>query len=230
MRAWFVAIVLILVAGFLWTNPWPFESPVPAAAETPAWVTDNTPVRQPRFSPEIQQAGYTYRCGDCHDLFPSPPETTRTLTQHTHIVLKHGMNTRCLNCHHLTDRNTFVDDYGRSIPYDRPELLCAKCHGLVYRDWLHGVHGRTDGYWDTRLGIQARRKCVECHDPHQPPFPPMHPAAPPNTLRMGEPSGPVDEEGIANPLRIHDRAGLSSPNVEGNVNGSHVGGGTGEAT
>ena len=205
-HGWFVAIALVLTALCLRSDPWPFVNPVPAATVVPEWVTEVTTVRHPTLVPEITISGFTYRCGACHDLFPSPPETTRTLTQHQHITLKHGINTRCLNCHHLTTREAFVDDAGGLIPYDQPELLCARCHGPVYRDWLHGVHGRTNKYWDTSKGPQERRKCIECHDPHQPPFPPMAPAPPPNTLRMGDQQIPVDHGDIADPLRIYHHA------------------------
>jgi hypothetical protein len=164
-------------------------------------------VRRPTLRPEIQLAGYTYRCSDCHDLFPSPAETARSLTQHTHIVLKHGINTRCFNCHHRINRDAYVDDWGREIPADQPQLVCAKCHGPVYRDWLHGSHGRTNGYWDTAKGPQERRKCIECHDPHQPPFPPMRPAPGPNTLRMGDQHRAVEHPDVPNPLQVYRRPG-----------------------
>lgn len=172
----------------------------------PAWATDIATVRHPSLSPEIRLAGFVYQCSECHKLFPSPPETTRSLTQHRDITLKHGINTRCFNCHHLTHRDAFVDDWGREIPYDSPQLLCAKCHGPVYRDWLHGSHGRTNGYWDTSRGEQVRRKCIECHDPHRPPFPPMPPAPPPRTLRMGDPRHASDHSGRLNPLHVHRRS------------------------
>jgi len=205
-----VAFVLFVIAYVLWSDPWPFLSPVPAATVVPAWATDVSPIRQPLFEPKIQLAAFTYQCGHCHDLFPSPLETTRTLTQHREITLKHGINTRCLNCHHLTNRETFVDDSGNEIPYDEPQLLCARCHGPVYRDWLHGSHGRTEGYWDTSGGPQQRRKCIECHDPHQPPFPPMLPAPPPTTLRMGDQRAPAGHgEADVNPLRIYRRIGTA---------------------
>ena len=142
-------------------TPAPFVSPVAPAVPVPAWATDTTPVRQPKLAPKYVAAGYTYRCSDCHNLIPSPPETHRTLTQHTEIVLEHGINTRCFNCHHRTNRDAFVDDAGGEIPWDQPPLLCGKCHGPVYRDWQHGSHGRTNGYWDKTRGPQERRKCIE---------------------------------------------------------------------
>jgi predicted CXXCH cytochrome family protein len=94
---------------------------------------------------------------------------------------------------------------GQAIPYDQPQLLCAKCHGPVYRDWQHGSHGRTNGYWNASMGPMERRKCTECHDPHQPPFPPMTPAPGPHTLRMGNQS-PAEHLPEDDPLRIsHDQ-------------------------
>jgi hypothetical protein len=198
-----IAAVFAVLAGLLATGPWPYTKPYADAAPVARWVTDTAPVRRPSLQPMIQIAGYTYRCSECHNLFPSPPETVRTLTQHTHIALKHGINTRCFNCHNLTNRDTFVDDWGRPIPYGQPQLVCAKCHGPVYRDWLHGSHGRTNGFWDARKGSMQRRKCVECHDPHEPPFRPMKPAPPPQTLRMGDQDFPPEYPAVSNPLGIY---------------------------
>lgn len=206
-----VAAVLFLLAVILLRGPWRFISPVPAATIVPPSMIDPTPVRQPLLKPEIRIAGYTYRCSDCHKLFQSPPETTRPLTQHREIVLRHGMNDRCFNCHHRTNRDAFVDDWGREIPADQPQLLCAKCHGPVYRDWLHGAHGRTNGYWDKSKGRQVRRKCVECHDPHTPPFAPMRPAPGPHTLRMGDQHYSVEHEDIPDPLRIYRMHATPAP-------------------
>ncbi|MFH1748151.1 MAG: hypothetical protein ABIG44_14030 [Planctomycetota bacterium] len=165
-------------------------------------------VRQPTLAPNIMLGSRTYRCSDCHRLFPPQTYTTNMLVLHHQIILKHGINDRCLSCHHPDDRDAFVDDKGDKIPYDQPQLLCSKCHGPVYRDWQHGVHGRSNGYWDTRRGPLMRLKCIECHDPHRPPFPPMRPAPPPNTLRMGKQS-PIKHIPGRNPLRIHDQPGMS---------------------
>jgi hypothetical protein len=181
VRAVLVPVALFVLAGVLWAEPWRFVSPVPPAT----------------------MAGFTYHCSDCHRLFPSPPETTRSLTWHRDIELHHGINDRCFNCHNRTNRDTFIDDWSREIPYDQPQLVCGKCHGPVYRDWLHGSHGRTNGYWDTQKGPQERRKCIECHDPHVPPFPPMRPAPGPHTLRMGDQHFPPEHVKITSPLRIY---------------------------
>jgi len=214
VRAVLVPLALFALAAVLWRVPWRFESPVAAASVVPEWAVDPATVRQPTLAPEITLTKFTYPCSGCHRLFPSAPEASSSLIRHSDIVLKHGINTHCFNCHHLLNRDMFAGDGGDQIPYDQPQLLCAKCHGPVYRDWEHGVHGRSNGYWDTQRGPLTRKKCTECHDPHEPPFPPMRPAPPPNTLRMG-PQTPVDHLPGENPLRIHGQpdvhAGVAVP-------------------
>jgi hypothetical protein len=205
-----VPLAFLVCAGVLVLDPVPFVSPVAARVATPAWATDPTPVRQPKLKPEYVAAGFTYQCMDCHRIIPSPAETFRRLTQHTEIQLNHGINTRCFNCHHPTNRNAFVDDFGDEIPWNQPQLLCAKCHGPVYRDWQAGSHGRINGYWDTTKGPQTKRRCIECHDPHRPPFAPLPPAPGPNTLRMGTPA-PVEHGGKRDPLRIYSTGADAHP-------------------
>jgi hypothetical protein len=229
VRGLLVPITLFALAALLSAGPWDFASPVPSATPVPDWAIDTTTARQPSLRPEIEFAGYTYRCSECHDLFSSPPETTRSLTQHRHIDLKHGMNTRCFNCHHPARRDAFVDDWGREIPYDTPQLLCAKCHGPVYRDWLHGSHGRTNGYWDTDMGPSEHRKCIECHDPHQPPFPPMTPAPAPNTLRMGNQRLSDEHAEQVDPLRVHQRSDVRERRTSGAGRTGNTGHDAGEA-
>lgn len=201
-----VPLVFVLLVVWMLIDPWGDISLIAPARQVPAEMTDTAPVRQPLLQPEARIAGYMMQCSECHDLFPSPAETFRTLTQHRHIQLNHGLNTRCFNCHHPTDRDAFVDDFGEPIPYDQPQLLCSKCHGPVYNDWRNGSHGRTNGFWNTSMGSRERSRCVECHDPHAPAFQPMRPAPPPNTLRMGDPSRAAHEdERVQNPLLIYRR-------------------------
>lgn len=195
----------LLASAVLWAfNPLPYASVVSDPVPVPSWATDPTPVRQPHLQPEYQAGVFTYRCSECHKIIASPPETFRTLTQHREIQLEHGINTRCFNCHHPTNRDAFVDDYGREIPWDHPPVLCGKCHGPVYRDWQHGSHGRTNGYWDRTKGEQTRRRCIECHDPHRPSFPALAPAPGPRTLRMG-PQDFATPHGTHDPLRLSEQ-------------------------
>lgn len=180
-----ISATLLVFAAALALGGWSYRPAKSPPARVPAWATDTAPVRRPRLQPMLATGVYTYRCSDCHRIIPSPSETDRTLTQHREIDLRHGLNTRCFNCHHRENRDAFVDDYGNEIPWNQPQLLCAKCHGTVYRDWQHGAHGRTNGFWDQRLGEQRRLRCIECHDPHWPPFAPMVPAPGPTSPGSG---------------------------------------------
>lgn len=201
LKAYWVPAVLLAAAAALALDPLPFRSPVSSPREVPAWATDTTPVRQASDRPEYRLAVYTYRCMDCHRIIPSSTERTLVPTQHGEIRLEHGINARCLNCHHPENRDAFVADGGYEIPWNEPYRLCAKCHGPVYRDWQHGAHGRTNGYWDQSRGEQARLRCIDCHDPHHPTFAPLRPAAGPDTLRMGpQEFGPRHE--MHDPLRL----------------------------
>lgn len=201
LRSFWIPAAFLGCAAVLLLDPVPFVSPVLEARPVPASAIDPTPVRQPTLEPVYPTAGYVYACSECHRIIPSPAETFRPLTQHTGIWLNHGINTRCFNCHHPANRDVFVDDFGEAIPWNQPQILCAKCHGPVYRDWQAGSHGRSNGYWDTARGPQTRRRCIECHDPHNPPFQAMAPAPGPNTLRLGEPQ-PVTHTARRDPLRI----------------------------
>ena len=212
-----VCTALFAFAVILAFNPLPFHSPAAPPVAVTAWATDISPVRHVKPTPEYQAGVFFYRCSDCHKILPPrASNAVRTVAQHREIVLKHGINTWCLSCHHPENRDAFVDERGGEIPWDRSELLCSKCHGPVYRDWQHGAHGRTNGYWDKSRGEQTRRTCIECHHPHQPPFPPMHPAPGPNTLRMG-PQGDESHPAGRNPLQLSrqmDTGGQDGAEVE----------------
>jgi hypothetical protein len=155
--------------------------------------------------PTIHIDGFDRTCMDCHRLFPPREVEPAQLLQHEHIVLDHGINDRCRNCHYELDRDRLVLRGGRIIGYDAVVELCAKCHGPTYRDWQRGAHGRTNGYWDAQRGEMVRLTCTQCHDPHLPRVPAMDPLTPlpaPRTLRMGEPrsAGPAEREEMGDPL------------------------------
>jgi hypothetical protein len=147
---------------------------------------DTTPVRGPIKPLRHRRGPYEYRCSECHTAFVSPHRQQRFISEHRDIVLDHGFNTNCLNCHHPTNRNAYVDHEGNEIPADHPELLCAKCHGPHYREWELGAHGRRNGYWDTSRGPHIVVRCTECHDPHSPRFKPMKPLPPPPPTRFAQ--------------------------------------------
>jgi len=203
VTTYFPALTLLTVAAVLGLGPWDYAPPIPPPTPVPAWATQTDTVYHPTLKPVAHFANRTFECSTCHSKYRSDTTRPPMLYMHDNIVLEHGLNDRCLNCHNNENRNALVDDWGRQVPYDEPYLLCRKCHGPVYRDWLHGSHGRTSGYWDTRKGEKVRAICLQCHNPHQPPFPPIQAAPGPNTLRMGDRTHSEADEKVHHPLRVY---------------------------
>ena len=113
-------------------------------------------------------------CFICHAYWVPIPRTEQTSQPrfaHANIVLNHGKNDRCYNCHMISDRNKYVADDGSAIMTQLPEQLCSRCHGLIYNDWLSGTHGKWTGMWQS-IADKGRitYSCTECHDPHDPAF------------------------------------------------------------
>ena len=80
--------------------------------------------------------------------------------------LQHGRGKIwCMDCHHTTQRNKLVDNFGDPVSFDEPQLLCGKCHGDKFRDWVDGIHGKRIGDW-TSTGKKRWFTCTECHNPH----------------------------------------------------------------
>ncbi len=146
--------------------------------------------------PMVTIDGYEQRCNSCHKLFKTvlDPNRTRERTQHLDFTLEHGMNDYCFNCHDVDNRERLVLHDNSTVGFTDVALLCAQCHGPVYRDWDNGVHGKTLGAWSPEVGIQHKLTCTNCHDPHSPAYPPIKPLPGPNTLRMGNPDSAVHEE------------------------------------
>ena len=201
MRLAIPLVFFSLAAWFLLTSE-PAGLPIPervvveraAFAATPVRVLPDEPTR-------IEIGSVEQRCNDCHRFVETRPGRLE-LRQHTDVVLDHGLNDRCLNCHSEEDREKLVLHGGELVGLDEPVRLCAKCHGPTWRDWSVGIHGRTNGFWDPSAGPQERLRCTDCHDPYVPAFDPLPPLPGPNTLRMGEPSGHgADRDGpFENPL------------------------------
>lgn len=80
--------------------------------------------------------------------------------------LQHGRGgIWCLDCHHATERNKLVDNFGNPVSFDQPQRLCGKCHGDKLRDWRDGIHGKRIGEWAS-TGKKRWFVCTECHNPH----------------------------------------------------------------
>lgn len=181
-----VAVVFFVLAGWFLVGPDFAKIPrrEPTMVKRSSLSVD--PRRRMQSDPPIVHAGgFDRHCMECHRFFePDRRESARQLVQHTHIVLDHGLNDRCLNCHDRINANRLILRGEKTVPFSQSARLCAKCHGPTYRDWQHGMHGKTVGYWDGSSGNPRRFTCVECHDPHAPAFPPMKPLPGPHTLRM----------------------------------------------
>lgn len=115
--------------------------------------------------------------------FKAPNLAPRTLTRmHGNINLQHGEFQWCLNCHDPDERNYLKLINGDIISFEESYRLCGQCHGLIYRDWKLGIHGRRMGQWN---GKKLYLLCVHCHDPHTPQFRKIMPKDPPRRPDYG---------------------------------------------
>ncbi len=98
----------------------------------------------------------------------APDPTPRILVRmHRDINLQHADWQWCLDCHNTDERNYLRLINGETIPFEKSYRLCGQCHGLIYRDWKLGLHGRRVGQWN---GKKLYLLCAHCHDPHHPKF------------------------------------------------------------
>ena len=105
-----------------------------------------------------------------------------TPAAHANDVARHGRtigNDHCFNCHVATNLTELHTAGGKHLKLTESTLLCASCHGPSYRDWEAGVHGRRNGFWDAKLGVNERKDCTSCHDPHAPAIRTLKPLPPP---------------------------------------------------
>jgi formate-dependent nitrite reductase cytochrome c552 subunit len=174
--------------GDLWGRVQPAP---PLELVDPAFI-DTAPVRMSAatlFRTDGDTSGMS--CYACHDEgkrveLKFDEENNVILPEdHEDIVMQHGRynrNGNCFNCHNPDQMDEFLTRDGRKLKMEEGTLLCASCHGPTYRDWEHGIHGRTSGYWNRAMGEIVRLDCTDCHDPHAPAFPALTPAPPPNPL------------------------------------------------
>ncbi len=210
-EVWWLGYLMsfVFVALASWFVLGPHLLSIPVSADDPQLMADGMLSTEPRreilSDPPIRHiAGFDRTCIDCHRTFPSREGRQVAFRQHKHIVLNHGINDRCKDCHYDVDRNRLILRDGTVIGYGQVVELCAKCHGPTYRDWQRGAHGRTDGYWDSESGEQVRLSCTQCHDPHSPRVPAMDPLQPlpgPHTLRLNQRKKEShDLNGVRDPL------------------------------
>jgi hypothetical protein len=176
--AWRVGAILVLLlatAGWLAAQTPPAgDKPQvpPPASEDQAPGGQEIQVPPPPFTDGI------FPCTQCHDGVTVPLNTKRRklVDMHDDIVLHHGPNMWCLDCHSAEHRDELHLVDGELIPFSKLYLLCGQCHGDKLRDWKVGVHGKRTGYWN---GKKQYLLCVNCHNPHSPHFAPIKPLPPP---------------------------------------------------
>ncbi|MBI5093678.1 MAG: hypothetical protein HZB26_14695 [Candidatus Hydrogenedentes bacterium] len=167
-------------------------SPLPSIAastalyerDTSAGLSDIAPVRGPVRPLRLHRDGDETECTLCHDGFAGDKTEEALKNEHADLKFNHGLNLLCLNCHHPKNSMAYVYHDGSEIPSDQPTRLCAKCHGPHYREWMIGLHGRVNKYWDPSQGDQTKLDCIQCHNPHHPRFESMAPMPPPTLTRF----------------------------------------------
>ncbi|MGC9327927.1 MAG: hypothetical protein ACP5I1_09860, partial [Candidatus Hinthialibacter sp.] len=90
---------------------------------------DWAPIRGDLKPLRLRRTGFEYKCSECHRTFDASRQQRKLVSEHEDLVLDHGRNDYCLNCHHKTNRDVYTDYDGSEIPVEQPARLCAKCHG-----------------------------------------------------------------------------------------------------
>ena len=155
----------------------PYEGTVPMGKMP---QMDNLPEDKAVVKPRTAKLNLFPLCGTaCHNgvgpkfnppTLPTDKKAKPTPTMAAMVPdlanLQHGRGRIwCLDCHHTTQRNKFVDHYGEPISMDQPQLLCGKCHGDKLRDWRDGIHGKRIGEFASN-GKKRWFVCTECHNAH----------------------------------------------------------------
>mgnify|MGYP001263456506 CR=1 FL=1 len=186
-----------LTAAFL-LNLWGRPMPLPDIPLVGTNFLDTATVHQSYADLIKARADLSdFDCYGCHEKGKPPPlrfDTNQNLIipkEHSDVVMHHGSHNRnnnCFNCHNETNLELLQTRDKRELKLSDSTPLCGSCHGPTYRDWEAGVHGRTSGYWDQKLGAYDRKNCVNCHNPHAPKYPGRKPAPGPHPLRGGSPT------------------------------------------
>jgi hypothetical protein len=213
--------VFVALAAWFWLSRNDVSVPQTGAVEVAQADITTEPLRHPLPDPPFIISGsYRLGCMECHRLMTPPEQAHPRLMQHRDIRLDHGINDQCFNCHDRFDRGRLLLRTGETVPFAEAPRLCGQCHGTTWRYWQRGVHGRSNGYWDTSRGTRRRLSCIECHDPHGPAFDPMTPLPAPRTLRMGDPH----TERRAKDLHRHNPLVQWAPEESGAGHGAPTGG------
>lgn len=203
-----LAVVFAALAAAFLADSWGRPAPRPAIPLVDRALLDPATVRRSyadliRAKEDLSD----FDCYGCHEKNQPPPlrydDNHRLIVpdEHKDIVMghgSHGRNNNCFNCHNESNLTTLQPRDGRELKLADSTELCGSCHGPTYRDWDSGAHGRTNGYWNTKLGPAVKKDCVNCHNPHSPKFPGRAPLPGPHTLHSSEPMAHTAEAPATN--------------------------------
>ncbi len=175
------AVATVTAAGYSWAQaPPPLrpEAKIPQAKDPQVAASVGSSGGQDIQVPPPPFTEGIFPCTQCHDGKTVKLNTTprKLVDMHDDIVLKHGPNRWCLDCHSAEHRDQLHLVDGQLIDFSKSYLLCGQCHGDKLRDWRLGVHGKRTGEWN---GKKQYLLCVNCHNPHSPHFKPLKPLPPP---------------------------------------------------
>ncbi len=158
----FAALALVFLAtGFM----------EPVAREMPTVLKADWYIPVTARGSVLENKTLVGNCFICHMGLVPDPKVIQPRFTHKKIMLEHGTNKRCFNCHWIRDRNYYTPDQGTGIVHRQVELLCSRCHGPIYTDWQAGTHGLKRGLWQNPGFYDTRSfTCTQCHDPHSPKF------------------------------------------------------------
>ncbi len=170
--AWGALLAACFAASWLGAQTPPPRETAPTAGEGQPPGAEEIQVPPPPFTEGI------FPCTQCHDGKTVPLNTRprNLVDMHDDVVLRHGTDRWCLDCHSADQRDHLHLVDGRLIGFSESYLLCGQCHGDKLRDWKVGVHGKRTGSWN---GQKRYLLCVHCHNPHSPRFAPLKPLPPP---------------------------------------------------
>ena len=184
---WGIPLVLFALAAVFIFSPLQLDNPVPEPVHVDRARLGARPVRVAMHDPAtIKVANFDMKCMECHALFKNTRMVSPDIARHQDIVLDHGVNANCFNCHDAEHRDRLAMEGGQTVGFDDVSQFCGKCHGPTWRNWQRGIHGKDIGSWSANDPRRGRFECTDCHDPHAPAFPASVSLPGPNTIRMGQ--------------------------------------------
>lgn len=84
---------------------------------------------------------------------------------------------KCIVCHDSVTSSQLHLKNGKKIGTNQIPEFCGQCHGIKFRDWKIGAHGKKVKGWSSETG--KRVVCTTCHNPHIPKFEKLEAKNPP---------------------------------------------------